>query len=37
MIKVNWNKVFKFLKFMATVAASVASTLAVQSCTPEVF
>ena len=34
MIKVNWNKIVKVLKFLATVITSVASTLAVQSCAP---
>ena len=32
MKKINWNTVFKVAKFFATVIASVASTLAVQSC-----
>ena len=32
MIKVNWNKVFKVLKFLGTVITTIAGTLAVQSC-----
>jgi len=32
MIKVNWTKVAKVLKFAATVITSVLSTIAVQSC-----
>lgn len=32
MIKVNWTKVAKVLKFIATVITAVLSTIAVQSC-----
>lgn len=31
-MKVNWNKIIKVIKFIATVLTSVLSTLAVQSC-----
>ena len=34
MIKVNWTKVFKFLKLFATIITTIAGTLAVQSCMP---
>jgi len=37
MIKVNWNNVAKVLKFLATVITSVAGTIAVQSCSPNLF
>ena len=32
MIKVNWSKLVKVLKFLATVITSIAGTIAVQSC-----
>ena len=32
MVKVNWTKVAKVLKFVATVITSVLGTIAVQSC-----
>lgn len=32
MVKVNWNKVAKVLKFVATVITSVLGSIAVQSC-----
>ena len=32
MIKVNWTKIAKILKIVATVITSVLGTLAVQSC-----
>lgn len=35
MIKVNWNKVLKVAKYIATIITTVAGTLAVQSC--EIF
>ena len=34
MIKVNWSKIAKVLKFLATVITSIAGTIAVQSCAP---
>ena len=34
MIKVNWTKIAKILKFIATVITTVLGTLAVQSCVP---
>ena len=34
MIKVNWTKIAKILKVVATVITSVLGTLAVQSCMP---
>lgn len=34
MIKVNWTKVFKILKLLATIITTIAGTLAVQSCAP---
>ena len=34
MIKVNWTKVAKILKLVATVITTVLGTLAVQSCVP---
>ena len=37
MIKVNWTKVAKVLKLVATVITSVLGTLAVQSCVPHLF
>ena len=37
MIRVNWNKIAKVLKFLATVITTVAGTLAVQSCAPNLF
>ena len=37
MIKVNWSKLVKVLKFLATVITSIAGTIAVQSCTPYWF
>ena len=37
MIKVNWNKVLKVVKFLATVVTTIAGTLAVQSCAPQLF
>lgn len=37
MIKVNWNKIAKVLKFVATVITSVLGTIAVQSCAPTWF
>jgi len=32
MIKVNWNRVVKILRFTATVITTIITTLAVQSC-----
>ena len=32
MMKVNWKKIVKILKFTATVITSIAGTIAVQSC-----
>ncbi len=32
MIRVNWKKVAKILKFTATVITSILGTIAVQSC-----
>ena len=32
MIKVNWTKVARVLKFIATVITSILGTIAVQSC-----
>ena len=32
MIKVNWNRVAKVLRFVATVITTVLGTIAVQSC-----
>lgn len=37
MIRVNWTKIAKILKFLATVITTVAGTLAVQSCAPSIF
>ena len=37
MIKVNWTKIAKVLKFLATVITTIAGTLAVQSCSPNLF
>ena len=37
MIRVNWTKIAKVLKFLATVITTVAGTLAVQSCAPNLF
>lgn len=37
MIKIKWSTFWKVLKFLATVSASVASTMAVQSCAPQLF
>ena len=37
MIKVNWTKVAKVLKLVATVITTVLGTLAVQSCVPHLF
>ena len=34
MIKINWSKIAKILKFTATVITTVLGTLAVQSCVP---
>ena len=34
MIKLNWNKVAKVLKLLATIITTIAGTLAVQSCAP---
>ena len=34
MIKVNWTKIAKILKIVATVITTVLGTLAVQSCMP---
>ena len=31
-MKINWNKVIKVVKFLATVITTIAGTLAVQSC-----
>jgi hypothetical protein len=36
-MKINWNKVFKVLKVLATVLTTVVGTLAVQNCTPHWF
>jgi hypothetical protein len=32
MVKVNWTKIAKVLKFIATVITSILGTIAVQSC-----
>ncbi len=32
MVKVNWNRVAKVLRFVATVITTVLGTIAVQSC-----
>ena len=32
MLKVNWNRVAKVLRFVATVITTVLGTIAVQSC-----
>lgn len=32
MVKINWTRVAKVLKFIATVITSVLGTIAVQSC-----
>ena len=32
MVKVNWNRVVKVLRFVATVITTVLGTIAVQSC-----
>lgn len=32
MIKINWSKIGKVLKFLATVITTIAGTLAVQGC-----
>lgn len=32
MVRINWNKVAKVVKFLATVITTIAGTLAVQSC-----
>jgi hypothetical protein len=37
MSKVNWTKVAKVLKFIATVITSILGTMAVQSCAPHWF
>ena len=37
MIRVNWTKIAKVLKFLATVITTIAGTLAVQSCSPNLF
>lgn len=37
MIKLNYSKILKIIKFLATVITSVAGTLAVQSCDPMLF
>ena len=37
MIKVNWTKIAKVLKFLATIITAVAGTLAVQSCAPSLI
>ena len=37
MIKVNWTKVAKVLKLVATVITTVLGTLAVQSCKSQWF
>jgi hypothetical protein len=37
MIRVNWTKIAKVLRFLATVITTVAGTLAVQSCAPNLF
>ena len=34
MVRINWNKVVKVVKFLATVVTTIAGTLAVQSCGP---
>ena len=31
-MKVNWNKVFKVLKFVATILTTIVGTIAVQDC-----
>ena len=37
MIKVNWTKVAKVLKYIATIITTVLGTIAVQSCVPQWF
>lgn len=37
MIKVNWTKVAKVLKYIATIITTVLGTIAVQSCAPYWF
>jgi hypothetical protein len=37
MIKINWKKTFKVLKFLGTVITTIAGTLAVQSCEAVIF
>lgn len=37
MIRLNWNKIAKVLRFLATVITTVAGTLAVQGCVPNLF
>ena len=37
MIKVNWTKVAKVLKYIATIITTVLGTIAVQSCAPHWF
>ena len=37
MIRVNWTKIAKVLRFLATVITTIAGTLAVQSCATNWF
>jgi len=37
MIKMKWSTFIKVLKILATIIATAASTLAVQSCNPTLF
>ena len=37
MIKVNWTKVAKVLKYIATIITTVLGTIAVQSCSSQWF
>ena len=32
MVRINWTKAWKILKFLGTVITTIAGTLAVQSC-----
>ena len=32
-MKITWNKVFKVLKYVATILTTIVGTLAVQDCT----
>ena len=37
MVKIKWRTILKVLKFIGTVLTTVAGTLAVQSCAPNLF